>query len=298
MNSSPSTVELVCAETADGLFLEGAFQRPQPTGKLPVDAFLLIHGTGSNFYAPGVLETFARKAVADGAAVLRVNTRGHDGICAIPGRNGTTKGGATFEKISESPLDVTAWVNWLEGRGFSRIVLVGHSMGGVKAIYSQAHARHAAVRGIIGISPPRFAHERLVAQARGGKFREEFARASELVARGEGEQLIPVTQPLPFVATAAGYVEKYGPENRYDYVPLLARLPCPALILIGSESNRTSAAFDGVPEAIASAVVGQTHIVCEIVDGANINYAGCDSVPYLRAAAWLRVTLDTGRGSV
>jgi len=287
MNTSSPTVELVRAETADGLFLEGALQHPQRAGKLPVDAFLLIHGTGSNFFAPGVLETFSRQAAADGTAVLRVNTRGHDGICSIPSRNGTTRGGATFEKISESPLDVTTWVNWLESRGFNRVVLVGHSMGGVKAIYSQAHARHTAVCGIIGISPPRFAHERLADQARGAKFREEFARATELVARGEGEKLIPVTQPLPFVATAAGYVEKYGPENRYDYVPLLARLLCPALILIGSESIRTSAAFDGLPEAIASAVVGQTHIVCEIVDGANINYTGCDAVPFVRAAAWL-----------
>ena len=39
---------------------DGALQRSQQVGRLPVDAFLLIHGTGSNFYAPGVLETFAR----------------------------------------------------------------------------------------------------------------------------------------------------------------------------------------------------------------------------------------------
>ena len=291
MNALPPTVELVRAETADGFFLEGTFQRPQQTGMLPVNAFLLIHGTGSNFYAPGVLETFAHQALAGGSAVLRVNTRGHDGICSIPGRNGTTIGGATFEQISDSYLDVAAWVHWLEVRGDSTIVLVGHSMGGVKAIYSQVHSRHTAVRGIIGISPPRFAHERLTTHSRGEKFREEFARASELVARGEGETLIPVTQPLSFLATAAGYVEKYGPHNRYDYVPLLARLPCPALILIGSESIRTSAAFDGLPEAIASAVAGQGKIVCEIVDGANINYTGCDTVPFVRAKAWVQSSI-------
>ena len=100
-----------------------------------------------------------------------------------------------------------------------------------------------------------------------------------------------VSQPLPFVATAAGYVEKYGPENRYDYVPLLARLACPALILLGGETVRTSAAFDAQPEAIAAAVASQDKIVCEIVEGANIHYAGCETVPYLRAAAWIESPL-------
>jgi pimeloyl-ACP methyl ester carboxylesterase len=292
MNTPSPTVELVRAETADGLFLDGSFQRPRQPGTLPVDTFLLIHGTGSNFYASGVLERFAEQLLAGGTAVLRVNTRGHDGINSIASRNGTIRGGATFERISDSPLDVTAWVNWLSDRGCARVILVGHSMGGVKAIYAQVHTRHTSVRGIVGISPPRFAHERLATHARSGaKFREEFVRASALVAAGDDNMLMTVSQPLPFVATAAGYVDKYGPENRYDYVPLLSRLTCPALILIGSESIRTSAAFDGAPEDIAAAVAGQVKIVCEIVEGANIRYAGCDAIPYLRAAAWIESSL-------
>ena len=287
MRGSSATIELVRAETADGLFLDGALQRPVQPGALPVDAFLLIHGTGSNFYATSVLDTFAHQALEQGTAVLRVNTRGHDGVCSIPGRHGSVKGGATFERVSDCPLDVTAWSDWLCDHGFARIVLVGHSMGAVKAIYSQANAQHSAVRAIVGISPPRFAHERLLAGPRGEKFRDEFVRAGELVACGQGETLLPVTQPLPFLASAAGYLEKYGPENRYDFVPLLPLLLCPALILVGSESIRTSAAFNGLPAAIAAAGVGPSRVACEIIEGATIGYTGCDAVPFLRAAAWL-----------
>jgi pimeloyl-ACP methyl ester carboxylesterase len=280
--------ELVRVETDDGLFLDGALQRPRDAGPLPVDAFLLLHGTGSNFYTPGVLESFARQAVAYGAAVLRVNTRGHDGICSISGRQGQVRGGATFERISDCTRDVAAWATWLEANGLARIVLVGHSMGGVKAIYSQAQTDQPAVQAIVGISPPRFAHERLAAGPRGVTFREEFARASELVRRGDGDSLVPVTQPLSFIATAAGYVEKYGPENRYDFVPLLSRLPCPALILIGSESIKTSAAFAGLPDALAEAADGNLQLAYEIVEGANTNYLGCDTIPFVRTAAWIQ----------
>lgn len=282
-----ATVELVRIETADGLYLDGSLARPPHPGSLPVDAFLLIHGTGSNFYSGGVLETFARQAFDAGTAVLRINTRGHDGISSLSGRAGSVKGGATYEHVSDSPLDITAWVGWLAANGFSRIVLVGHSMGGVKAIYSEAHTPHPAVCGIVGISPPRFAHERLIAHRTGEKFREEFARASALVAAGQGATLLTVTQPLPFVATAAGFIEKYGPENRYDFVPLVARLPCPTFILAGSESIRTSAAFDGLPESLAEAAGCQPLLSWEIVAGANINYANCDDLPFARTAEWI-----------
>lgn len=283
-----TTVELVRVETDDGLFLDGSLQRPRSAGVLPVDAFLLIHGTGGNFYSPGVLKTFAEQAVACGTAVLRVNTRGHDGICSIPIGKGSIPGGATHERISDSPLDISAWLTWLHGSGFGRIVVVGHSMGGVKSIYSQANVRHPAVCGLIGISPPRFAHELLRTGPHGDRFCAEFTHANELVAAGQGESLLPVTQPLSFVATAAGYVEKYGPENRYDYVPLLARLPCPTLIMIGSESIKTSAAFQGLDKLLAEIASGQPRLTCEIVEGANITYTGCETTPYLRASAWLQ----------
>src|SRR5579863_10162481 len=191
LETSAKTLELVRVETVDALFLEGTIERPQSaTSKLPIDAFFLIHGTGSNFYATGVLATFAEQAVACGITVLRINTRGHDEICSIPGRHGTVKGGATHERISEWPLDIAAWLDWLLARDFRRIVLVGHSMGGVKAIYSQADARHPAVSGIVGISPPRFSHELLRTGPRGELFCAEFACAQEIVAAGHGDSLI------------------------------------------------------------------------------------------------------------
>ena len=281
------SVELVRVETADGLFLDGILLHPTQTGKLPVDLFLLIHGTGSNFYSPGVLETFAEQAIAEGTAVLRINTRGHDGICSLPGRQGSVRGGATYEKISDCPADLNAWLDWSKGNGFEQIVLVGHSMGGVKAVYSQACANHPSVGAIIGISPPRFCHRKLAEGPRGERFRAEFSRANELAASGAHEALVAVLQPLPFLATAGGYIEKYGPEDRYDYVPLLGRIACPMFFLLGGESLTHSAAFAGLNMTLAKAATTNTKITCEVVAQANINYTRCADIPYQRAAAWL-----------
>ena len=138
-------VELCRTRTSDGLFLCGQLMLPNETmqSMLPVNAFLLVHGTASNFYVGGVLETFAEQAVATGAAVLRVNTRGHDAMASIPSERGSVAGGAAFECIAECCFDVTAWVDLLVARGLSRIALVGHSMGAVKAI----NASRLAMRG-------------------------------------------------------------------------------------------------------------------------------------------------------
>ena len=46
----------------------------------PVDAAIVVHGTGSNFYTSSIGEGLAPKLLADGLAVLRINTRGHDVI--------------------------------------------------------------------------------------------------------------------------------------------------------------------------------------------------------------------------
>ena len=53
-----------------------------------VDAWLCIHGTGSNFYAASTLAGLAPKLLAGGSAVLRANTRGHDLLATGPSSAG------------------------------------------------------------------------------------------------------------------------------------------------------------------------------------------------------------------
>ena len=93
-----SHVELCRVTTQDGLHLDGALRVPdQRATQLPIDACLLIHGTGSNFTAPGLMETFAHQAVDAGLVSLRVNTRGHDLMARISTNAGMTgPPGSTF----------------------------------------------------------------------------------------------------------------------------------------------------------------------------------------------------------
>ena len=280
-------VELVRLTTQDGLFLEGALFAPQEVADGPIDGCLLIHGTASNFYAPGALEAFAAGAAARGIVALRINTRGHDGVTTIHGPQRSVRGGATWEVISACPHDLRAGVDFLRERGCRRIALVGHSMGGVKSAYTLAHERLPEVERLIVISSPRFCHARFMASPRADAFRADYASAQAAVAAGDPDRLMSVTQPMPFLATARGFLDKYGPEDRYDLLRHLPNSGCPTLVVLGTRSPEQSIGFEGLPEALQELAAAHPHITLELVENANTNYTGCAEVPFERAMQWL-----------
>ncbi len=282
-------LELVRVTTNDEMYLDGVLYQP-PGGKsseLPVDVFLIVHGTGSNFYAPGLLETFAQQAADAGVPALRINTRGHDAVCSNPGPQGAQRGGAAHESIADCRHDLHAWINELLRRGYRNIALVGHSMGGVKSIYTMSQASHPAVKFVISLSAPRFQHAAYRDHPQGAKFRDEYAAARNFVDNGTPDRLMSITLPLPMLITAANYLEKYGPEDQFDIVKHLPSVACPVLLLVGSESITRSLAFSNQPEVLAELAEQQPHIEFQTVKDANTNYSGQWHVPFERAVEWL-----------
>ncbi len=285
-------ISLERVETEDGLWLDGAWWQPEagiaerlPAG-LRETAFLLVHGTGSNFYHPGVLERFARGAVSLGMAAWRVNTRGHDGMASIPGRRGSVPGGATFEQIEEAPLDLNAWIERVS-RDASRVILVGHSMGAVKSLAFAARETPSALAGVIALSPPRFCHDLWMTHPRAAAFRESWQQASELVPAGRGDEFLPVKQPVPFLATAAGFLAKYGPGDRFDVVRTAPSVACPALVMIGTRSAESSPAFDGLAEQLSRIAEQRSSLTVVSVSGADTGYHGHEETAFQIAWEWL-----------
>jgi pimeloyl-ACP methyl ester carboxylesterase len=289
INLNGSAMELVRVTTSDGLWLDGTFSLPEspPLSPLPIDVFILVHGTASNFYAPGVLETFARQANLAGLAVLRINTRGHDGISSIPGERKAVRGGATYEHVAECRLDLRAWIEFLQDRGYSRIGLCGHSMGGVKSAFTLAHDSYESVKALTLISSPRFHHQTMLEHPAAVAFRSDFEDACYHVLERRPDELIEVTQPMPFVATAAGFLDKYGPNDHYDLARLLPLVRCPVLYVLGTHSPEQSIGFAGLPATLTSLSQQHQHICVSFVEGANTNYSGMAHIPFERTWTWL-----------
>ncbi len=285
-------VDLVQITTRDGVRLDGAFQSPAAVSRtLAVDAFCLVHGTGGNFYSSTLFDGFAERFLELGCGVLRVNTRGHDGISNAVTARGGRRLGAAYEVLDDCRQDLAAWIDWLKQRAGPRIGLVGHSSGAVKCLYALAQEPQLAAACVLALSPPRLSYSWFCTSPQGPEFLQAYAIAKQHVQSGQPATLMEVKLPLPYVISAAGYVEKYGPEERYNFLRLVARVPCPTLITFGSLEVASNMAFQGVPEALQELGARQRSLHVETIAGADHFYTGVRKEAIACVEAWLRATL-------
>lgn len=247
-------VDLVRIQTRDGVALDGALQRPAETSPrlAPLDAAILVHGTGSNFYQSTLLELLADRFAAAGVAALRVNTRGHDGISTAVTQRGGRRLGAAFETVDDCRHDLAGWLAFARSRVGPRVGVMGHSLGAVKTLFAAAHESEFDPSLIVAVSPPRLSYSAFRASSRRDEFLQTFERAQGLVDAGQPNALIEVDIPLPMIISAAGYVDKYGPDERIDFTPLVERIACPILFVFGGSEVGSNVAFQGLPTTLRS----------------------------------------------
>jgi hypothetical protein len=277
----PTNPALVRIPTPDGLLLDGALSEPR-AAKPRSRAWVFLHGTGSNFSAPGILEGLSQLFSERGEAVLRLNTRGHDLLAKIPTISGSVRGGAAFESVGDAHLDVAGASAWLLDAGYEKLSLLGHSLGGVKAITSQSEHSIDEVDEIVALSPPRLCYEQLIQDS---AFRHGFDRARQLVDSGHGQEWVEMTSPLKLWMPAQGVVEKYGIDDRFDIVEHLARVNQATLVFIDAKSLESSAAHKGLDEALADVARSHSALSVQRHPG-DIRYAGSDVAIANQIAAW------------
>ncbi len=289
MSTGPAGLpcELVAAMTSDGIKLHGAWHTTADKPTANVDAVLMLHGTGSNFYSSSLWHGLIPRFAEAGLPALAVNTRGHDLATAVSALGQRRLIGAAYEQIDECRHDVRAWLDWLKERGLSRIALLGHSMGGLKSIYSQACEPHPLVTCVVAVSAPRLVYSAFVASPQGALFQSDLARAEALVAAGQPNTLIDVTFPIPYTITAGGYIDKYGRDERYDLFKHAPRLQTPLLCTFGQRELR-GAAFAGQPEQWEEMAQSGKPISVEVIADGDHVYTGCHSELAARILRWLK----------
>jgi pimeloyl-ACP methyl ester carboxylesterase len=184
--------------------------------------------------------------------------------------------------------DISAWIEFLGQRRMSRVLLSGHSLGAVKALYAQAHEPSAAVRCLVAISPPRLSHSEFQQGPRAEKFRESLAEAQRHMQEGRPAKLIMTRIPVPLVISAATYLDKHGPQERYNFLRFLPQIACPVLFTYGgSELARGGPGFNGVTQAIDQTRAARQNVEVRTVAGADHFYSQAQPVLAEEIIAWL-----------
>ena len=226
-------VELVSLLNDDGLRLDGAFYPPTEDADRagPVDAVVLIHGSRGNFY-DGATKSMAEDLCAQGYACLSLNTNAHDTAWYNPGSR-EFKGNA-FEVLADTCIDLRAGIDHLTERGYRSIGLLGHSMGAVRIAYYAATQGDLRVATAVTVSPVRLSYSYFMESEDAAEFAANIEISRRLIARGEPEGVFRVGHPIPQLFSATSFLDKHGPEEKYNLINHAHGIRVPMLTLNGS----------------------------------------------------------------
>ena len=182
--------EIVSTQTEDKVRLHGLYCEPIVPPKTEFDSVILTHGLAGNFYSSRFLTYLSHTFLELGINVVIGNTRGHDDVNRTVRMGKSLYLGAAFEKVSDCRFDLEGWVEWLKGRGNSRVLLAGHSLGAIKSLYAHAHRPHDAVLGLIGLSATRLNYERLLESTGKELFAKTMNEAQAFVDAGDPDRII------------------------------------------------------------------------------------------------------------
>ncbi|MGA2758789.1 MAG: alpha/beta fold hydrolase [Candidatus Cybelea sp.] len=211
----------VSIQTDDGVKLAGTLTIPD-AASTPLPGFVLVHGSGCNerdeTIGPNkIFAQLANRLSNDGYAVLRYDKRS----CG--------KSGGKFpvrDRLISDARDAIAYLRAQPGIDPKRIYVLGHSEGGELAPSIAIADGH--LRGIVLLAPPALPLEQILKQ--------QALRNVSSANRAATEKQVQAQLD----AIASG--KKLSADNRWlqssfgiDPVVLIARVPCPILILQGTK---------------------------------------------------------------
>ena len=231
-------VDLISVTNQEGLVLDGAFYAPTASGQVPgpLDAMLLIHGSRGNFCDPAT-KTMAEDLSAQGIACLTLNTNAHDTIWYNP--PGQNYKGNAFEILDDTMSDLRAGIDHLDQRGYRSIGLLGHSMGAVRVTCYAATQDDPRVAAVVPVSPVRLSCSYYLESADAKEFRANLETAQRMVDEGDPDGVFRVEFPIPQFFSAASYLGKHGPSEKYNLINMAGRIRVPILALNGSRETHT-----------------------------------------------------------
>ena len=277
-------VDLMNLTTSDGITLDGAFFAPakdtSPNG--PADAVLVIHGSMGNFYSPATKE-MAKDLSDAGYACLALNTTAHDTV--YRNRSNGQLCGLAFEILDRSRIDLRAGIDYLSALGYHHIALLGHSMGAVRVAYYAATEDDDRVTAVVSLSPVRLSYSYYMDSKDADEFRSIVEQADQLEAENKAQDLMTVGFPIAQHFSAAAYLDKHGPSERYNLVDLAPKIKVPVIAISGSLETHTR--LKDIARDMVQAAVNSPRAEYVIIEGGDHSLNNCKQDASARVLNWL-----------
>lgn len=187
-------------------------------------AVMLLHGrTADNLYASTHWMGW------------RIAQQGY--VVFVPGLRISGTSGFETSSLQEINEDMAHWVDYAATLGYKRVVLGGHSNGGIWLSNYISASHDPRVVGTIYFAPtrdsPTFARDEVGAQA----YAEQVKTAEAAVARGDGlRQMINLL-------TAKAFLDNNGPKSRAMHTQRVSEFTLPGLSITGAKDPLMAESF-------------------------------------------------------
>jgi pimeloyl-ACP methyl ester carboxylesterase len=271
---SPTTgclSEQVALRTPDGTLLNGVFYRPAANQR--PTAILLVHGFGGNFYNE-YFPLFEQMAAEQGYASLALNMRDHDT-------------GPKVSDFTDNESDIAAGVAYLRKLGYSRLALLGQSMGTNRVLYYQVAAGDPSVIAIVLVSGPGNLFEWNAWQFGREKAQATVDQALTLQAAGQENQLMLVDLgPLGKALYTPRYLLSLrGPKARSDSYQNIQKVTGPILIVQGKADKLIES---DIGERLRRAASRSAKVDLIYLEGADHTFKKQEALLAERILTWLK----------
>ncbi len=139
--------------------------------------------------------------------------------------------------------EINAWVQWLKEKGATSITVAGHGRGANQVALYAINRLDKTVKRVALMAPLMQTPEKVEADYKARfrrSLREELAKAEELVANEEGNQLMDVPGFLncqKAQVTAGAFANYYGANPKFLTTNLLQSISAPVLIAVGDQDQ-------------------------------------------------------------
>lgn len=231
--------ELIRMSSIDNIEMVGILYEPEEKSNKIV---IHVHGLCGNFYENRFLDVLAKTYTNKGYSFLTFNNRGTNFISELlKGKDYAVIGGC-YEKFRDCLLDIEGAIKYVTDKGYTNIILEGHSYGCNKVIYYYNKKKDERVKKIVLLAPCDIPQE-------GVKFlsKEEYETAktesTRLVKEGKENELIDFSVNANGVIGAGTYYNDFLPNGENDFIryidgvngrsEVLNNIDIPVLVIFG-----------------------------------------------------------------
>lgn len=256
------SLDLVSLFATDKVKLPGLLYTPDRPAK---KAAVWLHGMGDNgtFYNPERINALGQTLAKNHIALLAFNNRGahnrkglHIADDRLPEEDRRYQGGTHYELIADCVKDIDGAADFLTGRGFSELYLMGHSTGANKICAYHARAKTNRFKKYV-LAGPGDDIGLFFMDLGDKRYWQALRYAAAKVDAGDPLHVMPKYSGMyPFSAQSARDI--LDPDGAYDTFPYYEalhqplsekplfeeyrRIDKPTLVIIGAEDEFMSSA--------------------------------------------------------